>query len=192
MARKSTGRWVLPSLFTVPSPGQRLTIINFISSGQERLIHGLRVVGMANSCGVRSMTSLLRTDSCSGGPGVAGELLDRFTLRLRACEFDEIISGTRTDFRLPINRLWAMELTGKVYKHLVLKRGFPATGQIVIPWPGYTVELIRAPNGPSVVVFKIDVSGVVASRRNAHAVADRRARPKQRRVSPWTDGGGGS
>jgi hypothetical protein len=97
---------------------------------------------------------------------------DRVVVRLPAREFDEVTSGARPRIHLPINQHWSRAMVGKDYKNLVLSRGYLASKQIEIPWPGYRVESVRSsPSGPEVVVFTLDVSDAAESRQpsGAHA-----------------------
>jgi hypothetical protein len=95
---------------------------------------------------------------------------DRMTIKLTTREFDEITSGARRHIHLPMTRHWARGLVGKKYKNLVLNRGLLTSMRIAIPWPGYSVELVRSgPMAAEVAVYSIDVSGAALPRSDAHA-----------------------
>jgi hypothetical protein len=97
---------------------------------------------------------------------------DRMTIKVTTQEFDEITSGARRHIHLPMTRHWSRTLVGKKYKHLVLNRGLLTSLQIAIPWPGYSVELVRSgPMAAEAAVYFIDVSGAAFAPADTHAGA---------------------
>lgn len=90
---------------------------------------------------------------------------DTMTIKVSARAFDEIASGVRRRVHLPTTRHWTRQLLGKDHKTLVLNRSHLTSAQIAIPWPGYSVELIRsAPTTLEVAVYVLDVSGAAFKR----------------------------
>lgn len=103
----------------------------------------------------------------------ARSTFDRIAIKLTTREFDEITSGARRHIHLPMTRHWARALVGKKYKTLVLNRGLLNSTRVAIPWPGYSIELVRSgPMAAEVAVYVLSVSGAAFPRPDGHAVMD--------------------
>ncbi|MBA8822270.1 RNA-binding protein [Ochrobactrum sp. P6BS-III] len=86
-------------------------------------------------------------------------------LSLKREYFDAIKAGTKVEEYRLITDYWSKRLVGKSYEGIVLKWGYPKTGdtEFVIerPWLGFVRKTITHPHfgANPVEVFAIDVSG---------------------------------